>query len=606
MDNFSFFNGNKSSSPSVGSETRFRKHSDQERQIKALVLDASKPEAAIGSDTFSQLLRQSFVENHFPSTDKKPLDAQGHFDTILNRNTSQRSSAFPHVEFHNSFDLMNKQNFINLEKANFQGNDDHLINFNPQINRSTVGNPINNSDDFQINSVNSSDKMEDLDDIQKTLNGSSEDLRKDIQTLKEKIEELEKQKLSKEQKKLNESLHKLLSYLENIYAILQGFQKFLSESKSESELLNKEAGVATLFNRDSLGLTLKEFLKEIKENGLLQKLHLFMKELKSADVNNAADLNRALQKNNLDLDGLLALLKKKPGDQDISDKISQRLQKEAGDSDKSNRFLNDKSDAKTFLLKQGGSASESMRHSSLIERERSSAEHLNAIRKQSSSASQKGIVQAAEAGIKMNNNSQTQLNFSMSGDNTQDDATEAGMKNILNNQLKDVSSVQDKKGISSFQSALNQRFSPAEAKQIIDQIVRQAQLQRIQSGRFQFNASLRPQWLGRVNLQLHFDHGSMVGKFLVETEALRDLLQQHLALLKKELNQAGLQIEQFEVVYREKQDQRSGESYQDKKERLALSARSKNFIKNQKQLTDAETIGSITARGSITSIDLRG
>ncbi len=157
-------------------------------------------------------------------------------------------------------------------------------------------------------------------------------------------------------------------------------------------------------------------------------------------------------------------------------------------------------------------------------------------------------------------------------------------------------------GQSSWMRALEKNQSQVDIRSIIDQIVQKTNATRLSDQKFNFSATLKPEWLGRLSFQIQYDNGIMNGRFLVESEAVKELLQQHLSQLKKELHDAGISIENFDIMNR---DQQSGnfKDYQEYQDELE-SRKSTNFSLNNNSKPSEAMSSSLSDTNRL--IDVRG
>lgn len=128
------------------------------------------------------------------------------------------------------------------------------------------------------------------------------------------------------------------------------------------------------------------------------------------------------------------------------------------------------------------------------------------------------------------------------------------------------------------------QLTKTDIKQVIDQIIQKAKLIEQGDGKFRFSANLKPGWLGRLTFQVDYNKGNMVGKFLVESNELKDLLQANLNTLKKELLDTGLDIQEFEVIWRQ------DKGYQGLNYKSRDREESENYLPSSEQNFQAEIV----------------
>jgi flagellar hook-length control protein FliK len=61
---------------------------------------------------------------------------------------------------------------------------------------------------------------------------------------------------------------------------------------------------------------------------------------------------------------------------------------------------------------------------------------------------------------------------------------------------------------------------------------------------------LYPETLGRVNVHLGLEQGTITGRFLVETAEARQVLVEHLADIRDRLSESGISVGEFQVNVR--------------------------------------------------------
>jgi len=89
-------------------------------------------------------------------------------------------------------------------------------------------------------------------------------------------------------------------------------------------------------------------------------------------------------------------------------------------------------------------------------------------------------------------------------------------------------------------------FQKPDQANIMGQIVKKAVLD-IKNGQKSIKISLKPEYLGRLELRVSIDNHQVVLKMLTETPMVKDVIENNIAHLKTELGNHGLEIDKFEV-----------------------------------------------------------
>jgi len=89
-------------------------------------------------------------------------------------------------------------------------------------------------------------------------------------------------------------------------------------------------------------------------------------------------------------------------------------------------------------------------------------------------------------------------------------------------------------------------FQKPDQANIMGQIVKKAVLD-IKNGQKSIKISLKPEYLGRLELRVSIDNHQVVLKMLTETPMVKDIIENNIAHLKAELGNHGLEIDKFEV-----------------------------------------------------------
>jgi flagellar hook-length control protein FliK len=90
---------------------------------------------------------------------------------------------------------------------------------------------------------------------------------------------------------------------------------------------------------------------------------------------------------------------------------------------------------------------------------------------------------------------------------------------------------------------------------VFDQIVQRAAV-HLNSDRGEISIDLKPDFLGRVRMQIHTENQQVTVRILTELPAVRDMIETGLVQLKSELQSHGLQVERIEVAVADDHRQR--------------------------------------------------
>jgi len=91
--------------------------------------------------------------------------------------------------------------------------------------------------------------------------------------------------------------------------------------------------------------------------------------------------------------------------------------------------------------------------------------------------------------------------------------------------------------------------SGTSADRIFDQVVDRVKLAKIEGGQFRLNLTLKPDFLGRIQIETVYDSDhSLKAVFRVEDPGIRNLLESNLSQMVEKLNQSGINVEKAEVA----------------------------------------------------------
>lgn len=132
-----------------------------------------------------------------------------------------------------------------------------------------------------------------------------------------------------------------------------------------------------------------------------------------------------------------------------------------------------------------------------------------------------------------------------------DNSRENQANSFLNNSIKANSL---KGGTAESATAPKRNF-----QQQFNEIVQNARIVVRDSRNGVFNLRLYPRQLGSVTVNLGLEQGILNGRFLVENNEARDLLMENLNSVKEHLEEAGIDIGEFQVNVRDQHQSKPGE-----------------------------------------------
>ncbi len=101
------------------------------------------------------------------------------------------------------------------------------------------------------------------------------------------------------------------------------------------------------------------------------------------------------------------------------------------------------------------------------------------------------------------------------------------------------------------QAAAGNQDTPAPTREmqtdVIRQIVQRMTL-RTQGGESRMQIHLKPEFLGSVHMQVSTDQHQVMVRMTADSQAVKETIEQHLHVLRSELQQHGLQIDKFDVL----------------------------------------------------------
>lgn len=95
-----------------------------------------------------------------------------------------------------------------------------------------------------------------------------------------------------------------------------------------------------------------------------------------------------------------------------------------------------------------------------------------------------------------------------------------------------------------FQTNVNNR--PVEVKEVIDQIVKKAEL-LIKQNASEIKINLKPEFLGKMTIKIAVEEGIVTARFLTENLQVKHLLESNLNTLRQSLESQGIRVEKTEV-----------------------------------------------------------
>ena len=117
----------------------------------------------------------------------------------------------------------------------------------------------------------------------------------------------------------------------------------------------------------------------------------------------------------------------------------------------------------------------------------------------------------------------------------------------------------------------------------------------VRGGQSEARIALKPDHLGSLRVQIITENNTVSIKIMTEFSMARDLLESHLPQLKMELQQQGLEVEKFDVLLSEDQQNLSRHG---RRQQNASAARPNSGSRNEKadQQTDEDTEDHADAR----------
>ena len=103
-----------------------------------------------------------------------------------------------------------------------------------------------------------------------------------------------------------------------------------------------------------------------------------------------------------------------------------------------------------------------------------------------------------------------------------------------------------------------QPFNKSMQTQIITQLVEKASL-KLKNGKTEIKIDLKPEFLGRVRMQISMSNQQVMVKILTQLPVVRDMIENNINLLKVDLQDHGLEIDKFDVFVFDDPDQNRGE-----------------------------------------------
>ncbi len=427
-----------------------------------------------------------------------------------------------------------------------------------EYNPSITNRPDNKSDEYSAQKINqeSSDQndLHEIDNkVAKDAAKQMDDISQQIAQLVDLIKKLEASgSLGEDSQKMR--ISDVSSNANKMNADIENIKKQLNQIlKSLQSFLNNTA------NKEIDPVLAQDLQKQLLSlNDKVQKL-LSGKNISQNELQSLRDSLRSIQewtsnhsnlsvKSNAATDTLLDANQK-----DWSSAVKQRSQGEnARDSLMDPKNSQIKPDAK---LSAGADAEQQgvMRHTaaalekgSWIRESKSNAAKNNANAAVSiENMNQKNLESAQALTALSGMNSDETLSFEKRGRGAEDNylrnLSTLNAKNMLGQAAKSTGSLAN--------------MTNVEMRQVIDQLIQQARLAQNAPGQFRFSANLKPEWLGHVSFHLDYDKGAMLGKFFVNNDQAKELLQQHLQDLRRELLNMGFDIEKFEVALKERNDE---------------------------------------------------
>lgn len=144
---------------------------------------------------------------------------------------------------------------------------------------------------------------------------------------------------------------------------------------------------------------------------------------------------------------------------------------------------------------------------------------------------------------------------------------ESDMMNMVLDQQEEVASQSTTKSTSAFEGILNQVITQKSetilmngeiqtittevtAKDIFDQIVTAIKVHKTDQSQ-EVTLQLNPKHLGKVQVSLLHENGGITGKFVVENDAVKELMENGMAALKEHLKSQGIEVTDLKITVRD-------------------------------------------------------
>ena len=93
---------------------------------------------------------------------------------------------------------------------------------------------------------------------------------------------------------------------------------------------------------------------------------------------------------------------------------------------------------------------------------------------------------------------------------------------------------------------LNANKTPVEAKEIVEQLVKKAEL-LLKLNSSEMKIQLKPEYLGKMTIKVVMDEGVLTARFITESHQVKQILESNLANLRQSLESQGIRVEKTEV-----------------------------------------------------------
>ncbi|MDD3765960.1 MAG: flagellar hook-length control protein FliK, partial [Eubacteriales bacterium] len=126
---------------------------------------------------------------------------------------------------------------------------------------------------------------------------------------------------------------------------------------------------------------------------------------------------------------------------------------------------------------------------------------------------------------------------------------EFNFNNSFNNLQSHVTKINLNKNVD-FQKVLQQQKTPINEQNVLEQ-VKNGGIDKLAKGKTQINIALRPESLGKININIISNNGTLSAQFTAENKQAADILNKNLETLKQSLNDKGFKLSTVNVRVQE-------------------------------------------------------